>query len=207
VIYYSIVAALKSGLFEEVMVSTDDEEIAEVAKHFGASVPFLRSAMTATDHAGTMDVINEVLKKYNENGLSFSYTCCIYPAAPFVTAKDLENGFDFLVKNIFDCVYPVVEFGHPIWKALERDESGSTKMIWSDNEYSRTQDFRKAYHDAGQWYWFKNSKFGNIKSVHDTGTLIISEMRAQDIDNLTDWKLAELKFGILTKAGNDYSEL
>ena len=127
IIAYSIEAALKSGLFDEVMVSTDDQEIAAIAKQYGASVPFMRSAETANDFATTTDVLDEVLTEYQKKGKSFDAMCCIYATAPLITAQDVRDAYERLTQTDFSCVYPVVQFSYPIWRCLDVAEDGSTE--------------------------------------------------------------------------------
>lgn len=195
IIAYSIDAALKSDLFEEVMVSTDDLEIAEIAKQYGASVPFLRRAETANDFATTKDVLDEVLAGYQELGKTFDTMCCIYATAPLITAQVVKDAYDRLTQSDFTCVYPVVQFSYPIWRCLDVAEDGSMKRHWPEYENSRSQDLPKEYHDSGTFYWYK-LKDNTIQSGK-TGAIIVPEDHVQDIDTETDWLLAELKFKML----------
>jgi pseudaminic acid cytidylyltransferase len=194
IITYSIDAVLKCGLFDEVMVSTDDEEIAEVAKKHGAKIPFYRSKKTSDDFAILNDVINEVLDYYRNDRKEFDYGCCILPTAPFVTTKNLKETFDMLVKNDFDSVRPIVKFSYPIQRAFKLLPNNNIQMFNPEHFKTRSQDLEPAYHDAGQFYWFKTHKTlsGTFK-----GGMIISETEAQDIDTLDDWKIAELKMQMI----------
>ena len=153
IIKYSIEAALASGKFNEVMVSTDDGEIAEIARRYGASVPFMRSAETADDSASTEAVIVEVIKRYNDFGQRFECFCCIYPTAPFLTAKKLSESHDLLMSAEVDSVVSVVKFSYPIQRALVID-SGRLSMLSAEYRDARSQELRQTYHDAGQFYWF-----------------------------------------------------
>ena len=200
IIAYSIEAALKSGLFDEVMVSTDDEQIAAIAKQFGASVPFMRSAETANDFATTMDVLNEVLNEYRKRGQVFDEMCCIYATAPLIAAEDLQAAHKLLSSSDFACVYPVVEFSYPIWRCLDVAEDGSMKRHWPEYENSRSQDLSKEYHDSGTFYWYKLNESAFVDGA--TGAIILSEDRVQDIDTETDWKLAEMKYNLLKYNNN-----
>jgi pseudaminic acid cytidylyltransferase len=197
IIAYSIEAALQSQLFDEVMVSTDDSEIAEIAKKYGALVPFMRSVDKASDYATTYDVIEEVLDTYSSNlNQKFDYACCIYPTAPLVTAVNLKKAFDLLLDKGFDTVFPVMRFSFPIQRALTKSESGLTQFFNRENQNSRSQDLEPAFHDAGQYYWFdvkKCRKFGSL-ITKNCGSIEIKETEGQDIDNEMDWKLAELKY-------------
>lgn len=196
IIAYSIEVALKSGLFEEVMVSTDDEEIAEISKKFGAKVPFMRSDKTSTDFATTLDVIKEVIASYRKLGLEYGYACCIYPTAPLVKIEHLNEGFIRLTEEKRDCVFPVVPFSYPIWRGL-RIKNNLTEMIWKEYEKSRSQDLEQVYHDAGQWYWFNLCNINDSLWTNNASSVVLSEIEVQDIDNETDWKLAEIKYELL----------
>lgn len=195
IIAYSIETALRTGLFDEVMVSTDDMEIAEVAKKFGAKVPFMRSAEAANDFASTADVLKEVLFKYKELGQEFDNFCCFYATAPLVQSKDVESAFERLQQSNFTCVYPVVQFSYPIWRCLDIAEDGTMKRHWPEYENSRSQDLPKEYHDTGTFYWYKTQEWltGNVK----IGGIIVDETSIQDIDTETDWKLAEMKYKLI----------
>lgn len=200
IIAYSIEAALNSGLFDEVMVSTDSEEIASIAMHYGASVPFLRSSKNADDHASTMDVLTEVLEDQSSMGKAFYQACCIYPTAPLLEIDKLKNGFERLNDGEHDVVFPVVRYSYPIWRSLKRDNaSNKFKMIWPENQKARSQDLEDVFHDAGQWYWFKTDKLIEKKSLFtdNTSCVILEETEVQDIDTVSDWKMAELKYKML----------
>ena len=206
IIAYSIETALASNLFDEVVVSTDDKDIAQIAKNYGAIVPFLRSRKNADDYAILVDVLSEVLLRYKAEGRFFKYVCCILPTAPFVSEQILQKGFKTLINNNFDSVFPVLEFSHPIQRALQiKDDKVS--MVCSEHETVRSQDFEKRFHDSGQFYWSKVSSLENDKKLFTkkSGAIVISELEAQDIDTETDWKLAEIKYKLLHE--NDTSNL
>lgn len=196
IIAYSIETALNSGVFDEVMVSTDDVEIAEIAKSYGAKVPFYRSKENADDFATTFDVIHEVIAEYQKIQTHFDQACCFYATAPLVRAKSINDAFSLLEKNSFDTVFPAIRFGFPIQRAIKIDDKQKMSLIAPEYEQTRSQDLQPAYHDAGQFYVF------NIKNVlnkgklwtDNTGIIEISENNAQDIDNEVDWQLAELKY-------------
>ncbi len=199
IIAYSIEIALSSNLFDEVMVTTDDIEIAEVAKKYGAKVPFLRSKKNANDFATTIDVINEVVHEYKKSGKHFEYACCIYPTAPFVNEILLKRGEKLILANNFDCVFPVMEFSFPTQRALKIDDSHKMTLIQPEYQNTRSQDLEKTYHDAGQFYWFNIEKLlqkGKLWT-DNTGVIPIKQTEGQDIDTLEDWKLAEIKYKLL----------
>lgn len=198
IIAYSIIAAFESRLFDEVMVSTDDLEIAEIAKSYGASIPFLRSEENSNDFATTADVLKEVLNSYKKEGKEFDYICCIYPTAPFVSSKRLIEGFEMLIKGA-DSVLPILSFDYPIWRSFKVNEKECLEYNWSEFINSRSQDLPTAYHDAGQWYWVNSIKLKETgKMVFETTKgLHLTPFEAHDIDTLHDWKLAELKYEYL----------
>jgi len=198
IIAYSIEAAIKSELFDEIMVSTDDNEIAEIALKYGAKVPFFRSSKNSDDHSSTMNVINEVLGEYIQKlNMKFEHACCIYPTAPLIKVEHLKTGFNKLISEDFTSVFTAVEFSYPIWRGLSLNEDGTSNMIWPKNLNARSQDLPKAYHDAGQWYWFKPEKLTESFFTGKPSIFELNEIEVQDIDNLTDWKIAELKYKIL----------
>lgn len=198
VIAYSVEAALQSNLFEEVMVSTEDEEIAEVAKQYGAKVPFLRSKKNADDYATTMDVIKEVIESYKKINRSFENGCCIYSTAPFITVSLLNEAFNKLVKNNFDSVLPIVKYSYPIWRSLKMKDD-RILMWWPENVHKRSQDLPAAYHDAGQFYWFNVERAMQHETLlsNNASAIIIDEMQVHDIDSVSDWEIAEMKFRLL----------
>lgn len=195
IIAYSIEAALKSNLFDEVMVSTDDKEIAEIAIKHGATVPFLRSKNNANDFAVLADVIEEVVLDYNKIEKSFKNVCCLLPTAPFITSNKIIEGHQKLEQENFDSVFPVLEFSFPIQRSLEINDN-KVKMVWEEHLNTRSQDLEPRYHDSGQFYWINVSSFLKGKKIFtsNSGAIIISELEAQDIDTKTDWALAELKY-------------
>ncbi len=192
---WSVAAALEAGVFDAVMVSTDDTEIAEVARACGAEVPFMRSPETADDHATTSDVLVEVLARYRSAGQTFDLACCLYPTAPFVRAEELSAGKTRLLEENFDVLMPVAAFSYPIWRSLMRDDDGRVTLNFPENLNVRSQDLPPAYHDAGQWYWFRTAAFGRdgVLMGPNTGSLVLPAVRVQDIDSEDDWALAELK--------------
>lgn len=196
ILAYSIEAALQSGLFSEVMVSTDDAEIAETALRYGATVPFMRSPENANDFAPTLAVIQEVLQQYEPR--RFDLGCCIYATAPLIQPAQLKDGLQLLQQNDYDVVFPVVAFSYPVWRALDRTPDGKTKMQWPEYQMSRSQDLSPLYHDAGQWYWFNPQRLSTGLFTPNTGTIVLSEDQVQDIDTPTDWRLAEMKYHLLS---------
>ena len=198
IICYSIEAAISSGIFEEVMVSTDDEEIAEISKKAGAKVPFMRSMETSNDFATTDDVLMEVLAAYEKIGKTFEYTACIYPTAPFVTAEKLKNALQILIENKASGVMPVVSFSFPPQRGMI-DKNGKLQYCYPENAMKRSQDLEVVFHDCGQFYFYQTDKYLACKGDLPDGyvPLIMPETQVQDIDNASDWELAELKYKIM----------
>jgi pseudaminic acid cytidylyltransferase len=199
IIAYSIKAALESQLFDEVMVSTDDTEIAEIAIKYGAKVPFMRSPNNSNDFATTADVILEVLADYGQKNLHFEFVCCCYPTAPFVNPKRLTEGFQKLSNPEINTIFPVVTFDYPILRSLKMDDSQRVSLNWPEYLNSRSQDLPNAFHDAGQWYWFRREAFEKSGKImtENSYAILLSALEVQDIDNEIDWQLAELKYELL----------
>lgn len=203
ILLYSVEAALNSGKFDEVMVSTDDEEIANLAKQAGASVPFLRSEKTSGDFATTADVIEEVLSEYAKQEKDFDTACILYPTAPFVTSDKLKNAMDLLIDNGADSVIPVVQFSFPPQRAfVNRD--GKIQFANRDFAKTRSQDLEPMFHDCGQFVCFKTEVFLKKRTLvtDNTRGIVCPESEVQDIDTFEDWILAELKYKLM-KEKND----
>ncbi|GAB3960889.1 pseudaminic acid cytidylyltransferase [Spirosoma harenae] len=199
IIAYVIKAALASGLFDEVMVSTDDEEIAAISRQYGALVPFLRQPQTSDDYAITADVLQEVLDQYGQQGRFFEYACCLYPTAPFIKPDLLKRAFSTLNQKSFDTVYPAQPFSFPIQRAIRLRDS-SVEWFQPEHALTRSQDLEPAYHDAGQFYFFRVANFQQKRRLitDNSGAIVISEMDAHDIDNEIDWQVAELKYKVMS---------
>ena len=204
IIKYSIEAALNSGIFNEVMVSTDDLEIAEISKKYGANFPFLRSELASNDFATTADVILEVIEAYANIGIDFDYICCIYPTAPFVTSDKLLRAYNILTQFNYKSVVPVVRFGFPILRSFHMS-NGLVKMNWPEHINTRSQDLEPSFHDAGQFYFIRTDYFKDEKKLFTDQTYGIEmpESEVQDIDNLEDWKIAEIKYTFLLNDKKD----
>ncbi len=195
ILAYSIEAAVSSGLFDEVMVSTDDEEIAEIARAYGAKIPFYRSAQTSGDYATTNDVLLEVLAEYEKRGRQFDLAACIYPTAPFVTKEKLQDAWKCLLASDADTLIPVVSFSYPPQRAMIIKNE---RLVFEYPQYldSRSQDLEPHYHDVGQFYLFKTDPFFKNRKLMIGNILpfIVPETQVQDIDNQTDWEIAEIKY-------------
>lgn len=197
IIEYSIQAAIASGLFDEVMVSTDDDEIIEIARKAGAQVPFVRSSNTANDHAHLGEVIQEVLEMYAQQGKIFDTICCILATAPFITADRIKQAYTVLDKGSYDSVIPVLRFSFPIQRAF-KVENETLSMFQPEHLLTRSQDLEPAFHDSGQFYWMRTEAFQKNKVIltKNTGYIELSEMEVQDIDTVEDWKIAEFKYSL-----------
>lgn len=198
IIAYSIEAAIDSGIFSEVMVSTDDKEIAEIALIYGAKVPFYRSEENSNDYATTLKVLQEVCEWYELRNQFFDNICCIYPTAPFVTGKKLNAAMELLISSQYDSVVPIVKYSFPIQRSFILDNSSKVNYMFPENKNSRSQDLEDTYHDCGQFY-IMHRRVLNTDSIVTikTGGIVCSELEVQDIDNEIDWKLAELKYELL----------
>jgi pseudaminic acid cytidylyltransferase len=198
IIAYSIEAALNSELFEEIIVSTDDIEIAEIAIKYGARVPFMRSSENSDDYASTFSVIEEVILNIEKNVIKYDNICCIYACAPFVSGKKLIEGYNKFKGNNYDSLFPILPFDFPIQRGLEI-QNEKLKFIQEEFSLVRSQDLTPYFHDAGQFYWLNKATCLRKKMMitDNTGYILISELEGQDIDNENDWRLAELKYEVL----------
>jgi pseudaminic acid cytidylyltransferase len=196
IIAYSIECALKTRLFDEVIVSTDDRRIANIAQKLGANVPFLRSKKTSNDRSSLESVLLEVIKRLEKQGKKYDYICCILPTAPFIESKKIIEGFDMITKGDVDAVLSVVKFDYPVQRAFVKNKDGIVSMLWPENMIKRSQDLPDSFHDAGQFYWLKTDNFLKEKQLFANNSygLELSSWQVQDIDTLEDWKTAEKKF-------------
>ena len=203
IIAYSIEAAINSKLFDEVMVSTEDQDIAEVAIKYGAKVPFLRSKDNSDDYSGTGDVIHEVLMKYKSLGQHYEIACCLYATSPLVKIDNLKKGFDLLVNEDFDATFAAVKCSSPIWMSFKIDSNNKAEMNFNHYEGNRSQDLVDAFFDAGQFYWMYSSNFNKLTNKNtfglNKGAVTIEEFEAHDIDTPVDWLHAEFKFTYLNE--------
>jgi pseudaminic acid cytidylyltransferase len=198
IIHYAIEAARRTEIFSDIIVSTDDNEIAEIAKQGGAAVPFFRSQKSSDDFSTISDVLKEVMNNYSEIGKHFDYFCCILPTAPLILSSDIILGLKYLLETKADSVVPVVHYSHPIQRALKITDN-TLHFFWPENKMVRTNDLEASYHDAGSFYWIRKSSFEQQGQIfmENSIALEISEEIVQDIDNETDWRLAELKYQLM----------
>jgi pseudaminic acid cytidylyltransferase len=197
-IAHAITAAKVSGLFDHVIVSTDDKEIADIARQWGAEMPFERPANLADDHTPTVPVIAHAVRTCQDLGWAVDYACCIYPCSPFLVTDDLVASLKLIKKQDAEFIYPVTEYPHPIQRAMRRLPSGGMQFLSSEFELTRTQDLEKTYHDAGQFYWGKANAWLEHKEMHTAGLgYPIPSWRVVDIDTEDDWKRAELALNVI----------
>jgi pseudaminic acid cytidylyltransferase len=198
IIAYSIEAALKSNIFDEVMVSTDDEQIKQIAKNYGAKVPFMRSDKNSDDLATTFEVLEEVINGYKAVGTFYEKIGCLYPCAPFVTAEKLIQASKEMKDTGAKSIFPIVKYSYPVQRALKME---ATNVVYENPEFknSRSQDLEARYHDAGQFYMMNTAVVLQKQEIVGVNSvaLVVDELEVQDIDTMRDWKLAELKYQLL----------
>ncbi|NGX17175.1 pseudaminic acid cytidylyltransferase [Wenzhouxiangella sp. XN24] len=203
IIAWSIEAALRSGCFDRVIVSTDDAGIAEVARAHGAEVPFIRPVALSDDHTPTVPVIAHAIRwcEAEADARAIEAACCIYATAPFCRAEDLRAGEEILMQESVDYAFPVVSYGFPIQRALRITTDGHVAMFQPEHAATRSQDLEPAYHDAGQWYWGKRAAWLSERPIFSPASrpLVLPAERVQDIDTPEDWARAELMFQVLAR--------
>jgi pseudaminic acid cytidylyltransferase len=199
-IAWAIDCALESKLFDKVIVSTDNEHIAQVARAAGAETPFVRPANLADDLTPTVPVIAHAVEAIQAMGLNIEYACCVYPCVPFLQTSDLVDAFALMQKYDAPFSYLVTEYAHPIQRAMRRLPTGQMQFFQPEHELTRTQDLEKSYHDAGQFYWGKASAWKAGMRMHTAGVgMIVPNWRFVDIDNADDWKRAELLYELFKR--------
>ncbi len=201
-IAYAIAAACRSGLFEHVVVSTDDPEIADIARDEGAEIPFVRPAELADEHTPTVPVVVHAIRACTGMGWKADRVCCIYAAVPFIEIADLFATLALLERSGADYCFPVTEYPSPIQRALARDGVGRMSPFFPEFELMRTQDLKPAYHDAGQFYWGRTDAWLNNACIHSSGVgYPIPQWRVVDIDTEDDWARAQALFHTLSREG------
>jgi len=201
VIAHSIEAASECGLFDRIVVSTDDEEIASVSRNFGAETPFMRPTELADDHTGTNAVVKHALQWFLQKGDSIEFACCIYATAPFISAQILREGYDKLVQSKYHYAFAVTSFPFPIQRALRIASDGAVSAMWPENIFKRSQDLEASFHDAGQFYWGRVAAFLEDIVVFSGASLPVMLPRhlVQDLDTLEDWERAEFMYRAYVK--------
>lgn len=209
IIAYSIEAAKESGFFDKIVVSTDSKEIAEIAKSYGAEVPFIRPSLLADDYAGTLPVIKHAIDWFDKNdkGNSPEFVCCLYATAPFVNAASILDAYSLLNSEDVDYCFTVTSFGYPIQRALKVSINKRIEMFYPEHSDTRSQDLEDAYHDAGQFYWGKADAFKQMKPLLSDHAVpfVLPRYLVQDIDTLEDWRRAELMHKALFELENECS--
>lgn len=193
IIAYSIEAALRSGLFDRVIVSTDDQEIADVALQWGAEIPFMRPAQLADDFAGTDAVFLHALEQVMDGGNTYEYACCIYATAPFIQKKYLAEGLKLIQSESADSAFSVTTYPYPIQRSVKRNESGYIEMVWPEYRMKRSQDLPEVFHDAGQFYWVRCENYLRERLIwgRKTKAVVMPRRFVQDLDTSDDWLIAE----------------
>lgn len=198
-IAYSIEAAQKSGCFDKIIVSTDDQEIADVALEYGAEVPFLRPANISDDYATTMDVIQHSIQWFESQDMTVDLLCCIYATAPFILPSDLSSGLEAVSAINIEYAFSATSFAFPIQRAISLNKKGTVQMFHPEHLNTRSQDLEEAYHDAGQFYWGKVSAFKAGKPFFSDSSkaILLPRKRVQDVDTQEDWELAEALYAVM----------
>lgn len=199
IIAHSIKAAQESGLFDRIVVTTDDEEIADVARAFGAEIPFIRPKELSDDHTATIPVIAHAIKTIEQEGIKIDAACCIYATAPFVRPEDIQSAYRALIDHNKLYAFPVTTFPFPIFRGVKRSEEGDIEMFWPEHFATRSQDLPEAYHDVGQFYWGTPEAWLSGKPIFSDAatTIVLPRHLVQDIDTLEDWMRAELMYKVL----------
>lgn len=192
---YAISAAIRSGLFEHVVVTTDDPEVADLARKEGAEAPFVRTSELSNDYTPIVPVVADAISRCERLGWIIGDVCCIFPCVPFIRTEDLSAAFRLLETSGADYAFPVVEFPAAVQRAMRRDVVGKMQPLFPGNQLLRTQDIETVYYDAGQFYWGRQDAWLNNPLIHSSGAgLVVPRTRAVDIDTFEDWKYAELMY-------------
>lgn len=199
IIAHSIKAAQESKLFDRIVVTTDDDEIADIARNYGAEIPFMRPKELSDDHTATIPVIAHAIQTLEANGDVITHACCIYATAPFIRAEDLQNAHNALITHHKQYAFPVTTFPFPIQRGVKRDKQGNIEMFYPEHFATRSQDLEEAYHDVGQFYWGTREAWLEGKPIFSDAatTIVLPRHLVQDIDTLEDWVRAELMHKVL----------
>ena len=199
---YSIENAINSGLFDKVIVSTDDDEIAQVAVEYGAEVPFVRPKNLSDDFSGTHEVIGHAVQWLECHGVAVEYACCIYATAPFIKARDLIAGFNLIKTEKWESIIAATNYSYPVFRSFKQTSGGGLKMLFPEHYSSRSQDFPEIYHDAGQFYWAKAETWKSPPAGFNEKCSIVEipNYRVRDIDNNDDWIEAEFIYQSIEKS-------
>lgn len=200
IIAHSIKAAQESKLFDRIIVTTDDDEIAAIARSFGAEIPFMRPKELSDDHTATIPVIAHAIQTLQANGEVIDAVCCIYATAPFIQAQDIISAYNALITHNKQYAFPVTTFPFPIWRGVKRNDDGDIEMFWPQHFVTRSQDLEEAYHDVGQFYWGTPDAWLSSTPIFSDAatTIVLPRHLVQDIDTLEDWTRAELMYKVLS---------
>ncbi|MCD4832085.1 MAG: pseudaminic acid cytidylyltransferase [Anaerohalosphaeraceae bacterium] len=203
IIAYSIEAAVDSGLFDEVIVSTDSDEIAQISRNFGASVPFMRPAELSDNSVNVADVIKHAIAWFENQGRQVSNSCCIVATAPFIKSKYIVDGFNLMQEHCVDTVMSVAKYPHPVFRAFRKDDAGRIELLWPEYEFTHSNKLCEAYHDAAHFYWLNVKKFMQSGSIFakQIMPIILPEYLVVDIDTSEDWDRAEIMYEVCKKRG------
>lgn len=208
-IAYSIIAALETSVFDRVIVSTDDKEIAEVCRRFGAEIPFVRPESISDDYTGTTEVVSHAVQWLQDNGQVPEKICCIYATAPFIKKEDIIQGNSIMDSGDWQYVFSATEFVYPVFRAFKNNRDKGLEMIFPDHFATRSQDLSPVYHDAGQFYWGRSEAWLNNLMIFQNHSTVVElpSWRVQDIDTPEDWTRAELIFRILNMQDNQKEKI
>ncbi|MDA8709153.1 pseudaminic acid cytidylyltransferase [Gammaproteobacteria bacterium] len=198
-IAWSIESAIQSGCFDRVIVSTDDQEIAQIADSYGAETPFIRPASISDDHSTSSDVMAHAINYEASHGRDIDFACCIYPTSPFIKIENLTKGLELIQSGKFEYVFTASTYSFPIERSFSFSEMDGLKMIFPKKEKVRSQDLQDIFHDAGQFYWGKANNWKNLTPIFSKNSLplILPRSEVVDIDTEEDWEEAEIKFKLL----------
>ena len=205
IISYSIRAARQAGIIDQIIVSTDDEEIASVARDFGAEIPFVRPPEISEDYSGTNEVVAHAISWLVSNGAKLNAVCCIYATAPLIEATDIASGYEVLTSGNWNYVFSATTYAFPVYRAFKLDGGEQISMLWPEHQTTRSQDLPDTYHDAGQFYWGKPQAFLDSLPIFDKHSTIVRvpRHRVQDIDTFEDWAHAEALYAALSDSNRD----
>ena len=197
-IVWAIEKVKESKFFDQIVVTTDDAGIMEIANKHGAKTPFKRSKELSDDFTITVPVIANAIIECEKLEWKIDYACCVYPCSPFIKVEDFEKSYNKMIQGDFEFIYPVTEYRHPIQRAMSFNKKGMMELEFSESNKARTQDYKKLYHDTGQFYWGTRNAWVNQKKMHTDGTAFVTpSWRIVDIDTEDDWTRAELLYKLI----------
>lgn len=202
-IAYAIETAQSSNLFDHIVVSTDDSLTADIARQFGAQVPFRRPSYLSDDFTPTVSVVKHAISEAEQLGMVFESVCCIYPAVPLIQSNDLRLALALLIGKTDLYSFPITEFPSSPYRALKLGTNNRLEPVYPESELKRSQDLTESYHDAGQFYWARKATWQSVERIHSNGIgLVVPRWRVVDIDTPEDWEMAALLYGALQRRGD-----